>query len=112
MNAAHVRRAGVWPPSGTPALLASGGGFTFLRSAPCGGGFTLTLPRLPGRARFWARGVVMELKSKSLVQGRFGAFAATYATSRPHATWNRLLRRVELVSPQGSWLVLGMPPDA
>jgi hypothetical protein len=42
----------------------------------------------------------MELKSKSLVQERFGAFAATYATSRPHAKGNSLLRLVELAAPQ------------
>jgi SAM-dependent methyltransferase len=42
----------------------------------------------------------MELKSKSLAQERFGAFAATYATSRPHAKGGSLPRLVELLAPQ------------
>ena len=48
----------------------------------------------------------MELKSKSLVQERFGAFATTYATSRPHAKGNSLLRLVELVAPRQTWIAL------
>lgn len=54
----------------------------------------------------------MELKSKSLVQERFGAFAATYATSRPHAKGNSLLRLVELVAPQQTWVALDIATGA
>jgi ubiquinone/menaquinone biosynthesis C-methylase UbiE len=54
----------------------------------------------------------MELKSKSLVQERFGAFAATYATSRPHARGNSLLRLVELVAPQETWIALDIATGA
>ncbi len=54
----------------------------------------------------------MELKSKSLVQERFGAFAATYATSRPHARGNSLLRLVELVAPQQTWIALDIATGA
>ena len=54
----------------------------------------------------------MELKSKSLVQERFGAFAATYATSRPHAKGNSLLRLVELVAPQETWIALDIATGA
>src|SRR5882757_9386245 len=63
-------------------------------------------------ARVGARGVVMELKSKSLVQERFGAFAATYATSRPHAEGNSLLRLVELAAPQPAWTALDIATGA
>ena len=42
----------------------------------------------------------MDLKSKSLAQERFGAFAATYATSRSHAKGGSLPRLVELLAPQ------------
>jgi ubiquinone/menaquinone biosynthesis C-methylase UbiE len=59
-----------------------------------------------------AKGVVMELKSKSLVQERFGAFAATYATSRPHAKGNSLLRLAELVRPQPGWIALDIATGA
>jgi ubiquinone/menaquinone biosynthesis C-methylase UbiE len=55
---------------------------------------------------------MMELKSKSLVQERFGAFAATYATSRPHARGNSLLRLVELVAPQETWIALDIATGA
>jgi ubiquinone/menaquinone biosynthesis C-methylase UbiE len=54
----------------------------------------------------------MELKSKSLVQERFGSFAAAYATSRPHARGNSLLRLVELVAPQASWIALDIATGA
>jgi ubiquinone/menaquinone biosynthesis C-methylase UbiE len=54
----------------------------------------------------------MELKSKSLVQERFGTFAATYATSRPHATGSSLLRLVELVTPQPTWIALDIATGA
>jgi len=54
----------------------------------------------------------MELKSKSLVQERFGAFAAAYATSRPHAKGNSLLRLVELVAPQETWTALDIATGA
>ena len=54
----------------------------------------------------------MEPKSKSLVQERFGSFAATYATSRPHAKGNSLLRLVELVTPPPSWIALDIATGA
>jgi ubiquinone/menaquinone biosynthesis C-methylase UbiE len=54
----------------------------------------------------------MELKSKSLVQERFGAAAATYATSRSHAKGNSLLRLVELVAPQHTWIALDIATGA
>ncbi len=54
----------------------------------------------------------MELTSKSLVQQRFGAFAATYATSRPHATGNSLARLVELTSPKPPWTALDIATGA
>jgi len=54
----------------------------------------------------------MELKSKSLVQERFGAFAATYATSVPHAKGNSLARLVELVAPQPDWTALDIATGA
>jgi ubiquinone/menaquinone biosynthesis C-methylase UbiE len=54
----------------------------------------------------------MELKPKSLVQERFGAFAATYATSRPHARGNSLLRLVELVAPRETWIALDIATGA
>jgi ubiquinone/menaquinone biosynthesis C-methylase UbiE len=54
----------------------------------------------------------MELKSKSLVQERFGTFAATYATSRPHAKGNSLLRLVELAAPQPTWMALDIATGA
>ena len=54
----------------------------------------------------------MELKSKSLVQERFGTFAATYATSRPHAKGNSLLRLVELAAPQPTWIALDIATGA
>jgi ubiquinone/menaquinone biosynthesis C-methylase UbiE len=54
----------------------------------------------------------MKLKSKSLVQERFGTFAATYATSRPHAKGNSLLRLVELAAPQPTWIALDIATGA
>lgn len=54
----------------------------------------------------------MELTSKSPVQERFGAFAATYATSRPHARGNSLARLVELAAPQPSWIALDIATGA
>jgi len=55
---------------------------------------------------------MMELKSKSLAQERFGAFAATYATSRPHAKGGSLARLVELVAPQPTWIALDIAAGA
>jgi len=55
---------------------------------------------------------MVELKSKSLAQERFGAFAATYATSRPHAKGGSLARLVELVAPQPSWIALDIATGA
>jgi ubiquinone/menaquinone biosynthesis C-methylase UbiE len=54
----------------------------------------------------------MELKSKSLAQERFGAFAATYATSRSHARGGSLSRLVELVAPQPGWTALDVATGA
>jgi len=54
----------------------------------------------------------MEMTSKSLVQERFGAFAATYATSRPHARGNSLARLVELAAPQPAWITLDIATGA
>jgi ubiquinone/menaquinone biosynthesis C-methylase UbiE len=54
----------------------------------------------------------MELRSKSLVQERFGAFATTYATSRSHAKGNSLIRLVELVAPQPAWTTLDIATGA
>lgn len=54
----------------------------------------------------------MELKTKSLAQERFGAFAATYATSRSHAKGGSLPRLVELVAPQPSWRALDIATGA
>src|ERR1700730_15706060 len=54
----------------------------------------------------------MELKSKSLAQERFGAYAATYATSRPHAQGGSLARLVELTAPQPAWTALDISTGA
>jgi ubiquinone/menaquinone biosynthesis C-methylase UbiE len=54
----------------------------------------------------------MELKSKSLAQERFGAFAATYATSRSHAKGGSLSRLVELAAPQPGWTALDIATGA
>jgi SAM-dependent methyltransferase len=58
------------------------------------------------------RGVMTEQTSKSLVQERFGAFAATYATSRSHAKGNSLARLVELAAPAPSWKALDIATGA
>jgi len=55
---------------------------------------------------------MMELKSKSLAQERFGAFAARYATSRPHAKGGSLPRLVELAAPQPTWIALDIATGA
>jgi ubiquinone/menaquinone biosynthesis C-methylase UbiE len=55
---------------------------------------------------------MMELKSKSLAQERFGAFAATYATSRSHAKGGSLPRLVELSAPQPAWIALDIATGA
>jgi ubiquinone/menaquinone biosynthesis C-methylase UbiE len=55
---------------------------------------------------------MMEPVSKSLVQERFGAFAASYATSRPHARGNSLALLVELVAPQPAWTALDIATGA
>src|SRR6266436_5476026 len=103
MNATHLHRAGVWliSPSGTTALPSKRGRVYIYAPPACGGWLG-----------WGARGVVMELKSKSLVQERFGAFAATYATSRPHARGNSLLRLVELVAPRETWIALDIATGA
>jgi ubiquinone/menaquinone biosynthesis C-methylase UbiE len=50
--------------------------------------------------------------SKSLAQERFGAFAASYATSRSHAKGGSLPRLVELVAPQPGWRALDIATGA
>jgi ubiquinone/menaquinone biosynthesis C-methylase UbiE len=54
----------------------------------------------------------MEPASKSLVQERFGAFAASYATSSPHARGSSLARLVDLVAPQPAWTALDIATGA
>src|SRR5258707_15847013 len=107
MNATHVHRAGVWliSPIGHPYPPGKRGRVFIFTLRRLRGRVYIDAPPARGGWLGWgARGVVMELKSKSLVQERFGAFAATYATSRPHARGNSLLRLVELVAPQETWI--------
>jgi ubiquinone/menaquinone biosynthesis C-methylase UbiE len=54
----------------------------------------------------------VELKTKSLAQERFGAFAASYATSRSHAKGGSLGRLVELAAPQPAWRALDIATGA
>jgi ubiquinone/menaquinone biosynthesis C-methylase UbiE len=54
----------------------------------------------------------VEPASKSLVQERFGAFAASYATSLPHAKGNSLARLIELAAPEPSWIALDVATGA
>jgi SAM-dependent methyltransferase len=54
----------------------------------------------------------MELKSKSLAQERFGTFAATYATSRPHAKGGSLPRLIELLAPRAGAVALDIATGA
>jgi SAM-dependent methyltransferase len=59
---------------------------------------------------------MMEPKTQSpaqaLAQERFGAFAATYATSIPHAKGSSLARLVELAAPQPGWRALDVATGA
>jgi ubiquinone/menaquinone biosynthesis C-methylase UbiE len=50
--------------------------------------------------------------SKSLVQEQFGATAAHYLTSKPHAKGKSLERLVELVKPQPAWRMLDVATGA
>jgi ubiquinone/menaquinone biosynthesis C-methylase UbiE len=50
--------------------------------------------------------------AKTLVQEQFGATAAHYLTSKPHAKGKSLERLVELVKPQASWRVLDVATGA
>lgn len=50
--------------------------------------------------------------SKSLIQEQFGANAAAYVTSKPHAKGASLARLVELVRPQPEWRVLDVATAA
>src|ERR1700733_9423816 len=54
----------------------------------------------------------MELKTRSLAQERFGGFARSYATSRPHAKGGSLTRLVELLRPQPAWTALDIATGA
>jgi ubiquinone/menaquinone biosynthesis C-methylase UbiE len=50
--------------------------------------------------------------AKSLVQQQFGATAAHYLTSKPHAKGKSLERLVELLKPQPTWRVLDVATGA
>src|SRR5207245_4668682 len=50
--------------------------------------------------------------AKSLVQEQFGATAAHYLTSKPHAKGKSLERLVELVQPQPGWRALDVATGA
>src|SRR5216684_4048883 len=50
--------------------------------------------------------------TKSLVQEQFGATAAHYLTSKPHAKGKSLERLVELVQPQPAWRALDVATGA
>src|SRR5581483_2795518 len=50
--------------------------------------------------------------AKSLVQEQFGATAAHYLTSKPHAKGKSLERLVELVKPQPAWRALDVATGA
>jgi ubiquinone/menaquinone biosynthesis C-methylase UbiE len=50
--------------------------------------------------------------ARSLVQEQFGANAAHYVTSRPHAKGASLQRLLELVEPQADWRVLDVATAA
>src|SRR6266567_1474878 len=50
--------------------------------------------------------------TKSLVQEQFGATAAHYLTSKPHAKGKSLERLVELVQPQPHWHALDVATGA
>jgi ubiquinone/menaquinone biosynthesis C-methylase UbiE len=50
--------------------------------------------------------------AKSLVQEQFGATAAHYLTSKPHAKGKSLERLVELVKPQPTWRALDVATGA
>jgi ubiquinone/menaquinone biosynthesis C-methylase UbiE len=50
--------------------------------------------------------------AKSLVQEQFGATAAHYLTSKPHAKGKSLERLVELVQPQPAWRALDVATGA
>src|SRR5258708_34790892 len=109
MNATHVHRAAVWliSPSGPSPSPQAGEGLHFYApplaaegvhspSSACGGGV----------ARGGERHRVMEMKSKSLVQERLGAFAAAYAPGPPHAKGNNRLPLVGRLAPQQAGIAL------
>ncbi len=50
--------------------------------------------------------------SKSIIKEQFGANAAHYATSKPHAKGASLARLVELVQPQSNWQALDIATAA
>src|SRR5436190_13272922 len=50
--------------------------------------------------------------AKSLVQEQFGATAAHYLTSKPHAKGRSLERLVELVKPQAAWRMVDVATGA
>jgi ubiquinone/menaquinone biosynthesis C-methylase UbiE len=53
-----------------------------------------------------------ETDTKALVQRQFGANAAKYATSRPHAKGASLTRLVEMVAPQADWVAIDVATGA
>src|SRR5258708_2114501 len=115
MNATHVHRAAVWliSPSGPSPSPQAGEGLHFYAPPLAAEGLHSPSSACRGRGATAARShPAKEMKSKSLGQERFGAFAAAYATSRPHAKGNSLLRLVELVAPQQTWIALDIATGA
>src|SRR5215831_6610108 len=54
----------------------------------------------------------VETETKTLVQRQFGANAAKYATSRPHAQGASLSRLVEMVAPKAYWRAIDVATGA
>jgi ubiquinone/menaquinone biosynthesis C-methylase UbiE len=54
----------------------------------------------------------VDSETKALVQRQFGANAAKYATSRPHAQGASLARLVEMANPSADWIVVDVATGA
>ena len=54
----------------------------------------------------------MDSETKALVQQQFGANAAKYATSRPHAHGASLARLVEMANPRADWMAVDVATGA
>lgn len=54
----------------------------------------------------------MDSETKTLVQRQFGANAARYATSRPHAQGASLARLVEMANPIADWIAVDVATGA